>query len=488
MLKNPHLKNGWLWLVFALFIVISFYGLKQHQPWRDEAQAWLIVRDLSVVEVIQQMPYEGTPPLWHFIILPLAKSGLPYESMLYLHYFLGISLVCLFLFFSPLPKIIKLIVPFNYYFIFEYIIIARNYNLTALILFLIAILYTKRWDKPILYGGLIFLLAWTNVHSLALAGTLFILLCYDLWLKNKNKEKIKKSFWSGFILASLGLISAIFIMLPQANQVSTLKFNGLLYAGKSLAVSILPLLVHFHDIIFSISFYWLFSVAWLILIFTFLKTKKSRFIFITSFFWLAFIFTFKHVGDLRHYGLILIFFLFVWWIDIIESPKRKKWLEDVNQASAFIVLITFMLISAGYSFYLYNYNRHRNFSGSYEMAQYLLNNPQLLQQEIAAFPSYSGSALLPYLTNKNFYQLETFREGTFLTWDNIFVLGQSSPYYFLKEEMKKYYLKKDNTLNEILFLTIIPPGLDPELELIYQNSKETVKKDEFFYLYKLKIK
>ncbi len=488
MFKNHYLKNKWLWLIFILFIAISFYGLTKHQPWRDEAQAWLLVRDLSTVEIINQMPYEGTPPLWHLLISPLIKSGLPYKSMLYLHYFLGVSLIFLFLFFSPLPKIVKFILPFNYYFIFEYIIVARNYNLTALILFLLAILYKKRWHRPWLYGSLIFLLAWTNVHSLALAGTLFALLCYDLWLKNKNKQEIKKSFWVSLILAFLGLLSAVLIMLPQANQVSALKFSGFLYTGKALAVAILPLLVHFHDAIFSTGFYWLFAIAWLILISAFLQSWKSKFIFTASLFWLTFIFTFKNSGDLRHYGLILIFFIFAWWLDITESAKRKKWLENINQASAFIILTIFLLTSAGYGLFFYNYSKQKDFSGSYEMAQYLLNNPHLLEQEIATFPSYSGSALLPYLPNKNFYQLETFREGTFLTWDNIFVLGQSSPYYFLKEEMKKYYLKKDSNLDEVLFLTIIPPGLDPELELLHQNTKSTIKHDEFFYLYKLKLK
>lgn len=488
MFKNHHLKNKWLWLIFVLFIVVSVYGLIKHQPWRDEAQAWLIVRDLSAGEIINQMPYEGTPPLWHFIIFPLAKSGLPYEAMIYLHYFLGVSLIFLLLFFSPLPKIVKFILPFNYYFLFEYIIIARNYSLTALILFLIAILYKKRWDKPILYGGLIFLLAWTNVHSLAIAGFLFILFCYDLWLKNKNEQTVKNTIWASFILAFLGILSTILIILPQPDQVATLKFNNLFFVGKSLAVAILPLLIHTSDAISAASFYWLFGLVWLIIIFAFLQGWKSKFIFISSFLWLAFIFIFKHSGDLRHYGLILIFFIFAWWLDMIESPKRKKISESIFQASAFIVLITCLLASTIYGFYFYYYTRDKNFSGSQEMAQYLLNNPELLEQEITAFPSYSGSALLPYLPNKDFYQLETFREGTFLTWDNIFVLGQSLPYHFLKEEMKKHYFNKDSSVEYVLFLTVMPPGLDPELELIHQNTIKTVKHDEFFYLYKLYIK
>jgi hypothetical protein len=30
-----------------------------HEPWEDEAQAWLIARDLSPIEIVKQMRFEG---------------------------------------------------------------------------------------------------------------------------------------------------------------------------------------------------------------------------------------------------------------------------------------------------------------------------------------------------------------------------------------------------------------------------------------------
>jgi hypothetical protein len=49
-----------------------------HEPWRDEAQAWLISRDLPILSIFRQMNYEGTPALWHIILVPFAKFGAPY--------------------------------------------------------------------------------------------------------------------------------------------------------------------------------------------------------------------------------------------------------------------------------------------------------------------------------------------------------------------------------------------------------------------------
>ena len=51
-----------------------------HEPWFDEALAWLIARDSSIYEILFVTPhYEGHPSLWHLILVPFAKLGAPYE-------------------------------------------------------------------------------------------------------------------------------------------------------------------------------------------------------------------------------------------------------------------------------------------------------------------------------------------------------------------------------------------------------------------------
>lgn len=482
MQKNNNLKNKLLWFLFIAFLVITLWGLINHAPWRDEAQAWLIVRDLPFSGVIQQMSYEGTPPLWHLILFPLAKLGLPYESILVVHYLLALAIVFIFLFHSPLPKIIKILLPFNYYFLFEYSIVARNYNLTILFLFLIATLYKQRLKKPILYSLLITLLAWSNIHSLTIASLLLLLFFIDL-IKEKDSLALK---FSSFLLALVGIITSLITLIPKIDQTTITAFLGTINASKALAISLIPLLSADFIIINSASFYVLLGLIWLPLIFFLLKKLKFKIIFIINYLGLAYIFTFAHPGDLRHYGLILIVFIFLWWLDILENNNNFKIGDNVGTLSGLVLLITFLVISSIFSGYFYLSNKDKYFSGAKEMAGYLQAN-NLLQEEIAAYPSYSGSALLPYLPDKEFYQMETFEKGTFLTWNDTFILGKNSPYGFLKNKLKLYYQKKDGKPESILFLTIFPPSFDPELELISQTSKETVKKDEFFYLYRLPI-
>jgi len=491
MFERRHLKDVTLWVVFGLFFIITLWGLSNHAPWRDEAQSWLLVRDLSLGGLINQMSYEGTPPLWHLILFPLAKLGLPYASELIVHYLFALALIFLLIFFSPLPKIIKFILPFSYFFLFEYTIVARNYNLTALLLFIIAFVYRDRFKRPILYAFLVFLLAWTNIHSLAMAAILFCIFLYEV-IKEGRAEL--KYLW-GAVIMELGLASAVLILIPKMDQYFGLGFSNWHIIARSLSSSLLPF---FGEPTMPVYLLYPLVIAWIPLIVFILKKNQSKIIFLLPVFWLEFIFLFRYPGSIRHHGLILIFFLFAWWIDLMGDEKKSAEAENIKYKITVYLLSICLALSAIYAGYFYLTSIGKNFSGAKEMAQYIKNN-HLENGEIAAYPSYSGSALLPYLPDKKFYQMETLKKGTFLTWNNAFYSGDVAPFPNLKKYLKYYYSLPQNKVDSILVLTALPEGSNqesefifennnPELEFIFKNTKETVKQDEFFYLYRLRLR
>ena len=492
-LNNQLFRQKVLWLVLFIFMALTLWGGLNHAPWRDEAQAWLIVRDLGFVEIFQQMPYEGSPPLWHLLIAPLVKSGLPYESLIFFHIFLAWALVFIWLFFSPLPKIIKIILPFNYYFLFEYAIVARNYSLSALLLFAIAALYQKRLKYSGAYSLLIFLLAWTNVFSLIPAALLSVGFIRDL-IKERATQSVKLKKILNLAIMLSGIISAGLIMVPHVGQ----QYAGLNFLSGQITVwalagALLPMAVAKLWVMSSPLLSWITAFSWLPLSWALIKNGVMRTAFYFSCAWLAFILMFKTMGDLRHYGLVLVFFLFFWWLSEAEGKDQKTDRPEENQilktssALPLALLIILMTASAIYGGYFYLNNRNKNFSGAREMSLYL-KDKGLDQEAIASYPSFIGTALLPYLPDKNFYQFETQREGTFMTWDKDFVLGHMTPYIILKSRWKNYYIQNYPEYNSLLLLTMLPPGFDPELEFIGSNTRPTVKNDEFFYLYKLSIK
>ena len=136
-------------LYCVLHIIISIF----HEPWFDEAVAWQISKVANIKDILFEIPhYEGHPPLWHLVLLPFAKLGAPYEfSLSFVSLiFTGLTMY-LILFKSPFPRLIKLLLPFNYFMFYQYGVISRPYCMMMLAFVLLAILYKKHNEKPFLY-------------------------------------------------------------------------------------------------------------------------------------------------------------------------------------------------------------------------------------------------------------------------------------------------------------------------------------------------
>ena len=72
---SPASPNGATWwriadfCVLSLWIAVTGFTLTYHEKWADEAQAWLIARDLSLPRIFfYELRYEGSPGLWHLIL------------------------------------------------------------------------------------------------------------------------------------------------------------------------------------------------------------------------------------------------------------------------------------------------------------------------------------------------------------------------------------------------------------------------------------
>lgn len=166
--------------LLVLYCILLFVTLYHHEIWRDEADPWLLARDVSSFsEFIFYARNSGHPLLWHLSILPFAKLGLSYHFMQGLNAIFAILNVILLLYKSNLPRIILIPIVFSYFLLFEYAVIARNYSIGVLFLFLIAIHYPKRFSNPILYGSFVFLLCNTSAFSSMIASGLFILYSLD---------------------------------------------------------------------------------------------------------------------------------------------------------------------------------------------------------------------------------------------------------------------------------------------------------------------
>lgn len=199
----------------ALSFVVCF-----HELWFDETQAWLIAKSASYKDILTYVPhYEGHPPLWHLILSVFAKNGAPVDLTLKaLNIFFSTIAMSLLIFRSPFPKIVRYLLPFTYFFFYQYGIMSRPYSLTMIAVFLAAMTYNERNKKPWRYIMSLVLLCMTTAYGIILAGGLCIVWTFEIiaeLIRNKKLSifwKDKRFYSLCFILAAA--LALIIVIIP----------------------------------------------------------------------------------------------------------------------------------------------------------------------------------------------------------------------------------------------------------------------------------
>ena len=85
-LDKKLILNLILFCAFAGYLAFNGLLLARHEPWRDEANVWLMARELSPAGLFAEIRYQGHPCLWYLIVMPFAKLGLPFRSIGFISY------------------------------------------------------------------------------------------------------------------------------------------------------------------------------------------------------------------------------------------------------------------------------------------------------------------------------------------------------------------------------------------------------------------
>lgn len=135
-------------LLLLIFTTLSFIGIAFHEPWRDEAQAWLVVRSAETfLDILQAASAEATGPLYYFLLWPLAKFfPAMFPFWIKIISFLPLLVAAWTLLKLDLPKLQKFLLLFSFPLFFEYAVTARLYGLGTAFL-LLGILFEKK-NKP----------------------------------------------------------------------------------------------------------------------------------------------------------------------------------------------------------------------------------------------------------------------------------------------------------------------------------------------------
>ncbi len=524
---SSRFPSGWLCLIVAVHAVISIAGVLHHEPWRDEAQAWFIARDCpDLSSLVRLAGYEGHTILWHLVLMPLARSGLPFLSASLVH--IGIILAALILFLRNAPFSLhqKALFVFGYYVLYEYNIIVRNYALSVLILFALASLHPFRFKKPIAYASLLAVMANTHLLGLVIAFLLALVQLVDFRASKKALDGRRRIL--AVFLISAGIAASVYQLWPPADVMPPMAHRGrveppllnfsfsighLSVLTRSLVGAFLPLPepgLHFwnsrwvHSPLQAAGFLsgtqwtirWAYGTlvvlpALLSLPFLARKTIPGMF-FLGAACSLLSLFFLIYEGGLRHYGFLFLLFIFTLWISSDYSENRlaahplMEWFNSKNLNRFVTALLWIHVAAAAIAFH---YDLKHDFSSGKKVALFLQEEGLLNEQTfIAAYPSKIACSALLHLTEKNtaVYMVEYQRMGSYMVWNREYMANQVLPISTVLERVEAAAAGKGYGRAILITNSKTADRQLHERHRLIASFPETVDRQESFRIFELR--
>jgi hypothetical protein len=166
-------------LALAFYAVTVGAGVLWHESWADEAQAWLMARDLGWWQLmVHGVRYEGTPGLWHALLWVLIRLHVSFAGMHWVAAAFAAAAVVVLMRFAPFPRVLRLLLPFTFFLAYQDAVVARSYVLFSLLAFGAAALLRGRLQRPWLLALLLGSMANLSIHcflaSLGLAAVAWV--------------------------------------------------------------------------------------------------------------------------------------------------------------------------------------------------------------------------------------------------------------------------------------------------------------------------
>lgn len=440
------------WFVAAAFVAyaaVTLWVAVHHEPWRDEADPWLLIRDGGVTTMLARTGWVGMPALWYLAIAPLVKLGLPYASMTLLNLAFAWAAALVFLIAAPFSRLIRVAFVFSYFMAFEYAAIARPYALALMLLFTALAAWKRR---PMLFAVAVALLANTTPHML-----LFAAILGALFLRN-SRAKLPIA-----VMLLGGLLCFVQLLPPKdapANHV--IRGASTLPLRTAIRAAFLPR-VHLRGMSLA-------GVAFVAFAAYAIANRTDALIFlVASTAGLSLLFAFVWMGGPRHAGLMLVALVAALWLARVEGPLRFE--------SAVMTLLALSLgVSCVVAVRAWRAEIARPFSGSREMARYLVRNG-LASRPIAAHRAVTGAAVLPYLEPRTLYYPAMQRSGSYLLWDGAQARARGIDMRTAAAMARAHYG------SEPFFFLANGPLDAQDFRLLHATAQPFGYKDEQFFLY-----
>jgi hypothetical protein len=451
-LDSKHERNNYFIFgtTFIYFLVI-FFGLWNHEMWRDELQPWLTASSChSLGDFFDTWKVQSDTVIWYTTLFLLSKITFNPVIVQAFHGVLALINAFFILRYSPFSRFNKIALCCGYYMLFEYGIISRGYGYTLFFLFLFCIIYQASPKRHILLSVILVLLAnATGGYGMVLSGSLALALLSQFFFDKNGCFKIPISFKEIFaivIIVGAGLFFAVKSITPPDDSVykqtiflnydfgrfflniwrtilasffAIPNFSNLHFWNTNILVHNSTLLLNVFMIFFAFAVLvyctLLFSAHFIPIVFYLSATIGMLF--------------FSYINDhifvgfyARHYGFCFIVFVVSTWLYTRSGSQQKislpfvTYLADrlrVEQWIKYVVTIFFVINALG-GVVAYTKDMTNTFSTIQLASKYILDN-RLENLPATGFKDYAISPVAAY-TRKPIYYPDRDTTNTFVIW------------------------------------------------------------------------
>jgi hypothetical protein len=392
------------WIALLLYATVVTFAIPYHEPWVDEAQSWQLARSLPLVTLFQKhLRYEGSPGLWHLLLWVLSRAHVNYVGIHWICGAIAVVGVSILVLTAPLPRYLKLSLPFTYFLLFQYAVVARNYVFVPLILFMIA----SRWKRSTVVVALLLgLLANTALHAAVISGGLAVVYAIERLRAGdftKSDQRRNLLFSAAILLCFYAF--AIWTTWPPHDQIILGRIRG---ESKSYTAYFIVSLVR------GVCQPWPVSILFWIAIGLCLRARHSLFYMTPILFFACF--CAAGYATWLHVGLLIPLVICLVWISW-PMPETSVSRYEIMGRSAMVVMVGTQIL---WSVYVLAYDHSRAYSPDLAASKFL----QTLVRENAKIAvtsmnepwihSYEAVGILPYFDHNIYMNLP----NAFWSWSS----------------------------------------------------------------------
>ena len=329
-------------LLFAAWLVLILWLASRHVFWRDEVRAFsLALSGGDIVQMLRNLHGEGHPAIW-YLILRIGHDLVPSPLVLQAAgTAIGIAAMAILVWRAPFRAAIVGLILFSLYGAFEYVVMARNYGMSMLVMFALAALYPRIRDS-LWFGVVLVLLCNTNVPSCFLAAAFLLMRLIELVTADERPRRKQLTFFAGnAVLALLGAILCFITVFPTVNDAASPAYANGIGAAKIVS-SLFRSPYGFASIGMSVP---LLAIACL----GFIRKPAALAAAFSALLLMKLFFVLVFPSSYRHELLYLAFLISLYWMVLNGAGGRwtdRPWMSSVELAGSW-VFVALLVVQTG---------------------------------------------------------------------------------------------------------------------------------------------